>query len=145
MIAVDTNLLIYGYRKDNPFHEKSNRLIDELRHQAAPWAIPWPCIHEAIAVMTNPKAFKEPTPLSDAFAFADVLLASPGLHMLAEGPGYYEKLRSLSSVARIKGGRIHDARIAALCLHHGVSELWSADRDFSLFPRLKVRNPLATG
>jgi uncharacterized protein len=42
----------------------------------------------------------------------------------------------------LKGPRIHDARIAALCLHHGVSELWSADRDFSAFPQLKVRNPL---
>lgn len=38
--------------------------------------------------------------------------------------------------------RIHDARIAALYLHHGVTELWSADRDFSFFPQLRVRNPL---
>jgi len=53
-----------------------------------------------------------------------------------------ERLRNLASAARLKGPPIHDARIAALCLHHGVSELWSADRDFSAFPRLKVRNPL---
>jgi hypothetical protein len=25
---------------------------------------------------------------------------------------------------------------------HGIRELWSADRDFSRFPRLKVTNPL---
>jgi predicted nucleic acid-binding protein len=37
---------------------------------------------------------------------------------------------------------IHDARIAAICLQHGVSELWTADRDFSRFPKVKVRNPL---
>jgi uncharacterized protein len=42
----------------------------------------------------------------------------------------------------IKGPRIHVARIAALCLHHGVRELWTADRDFSLFPQLTTRNPL---
>jgi uncharacterized protein len=37
---------------------------------------------------------------------------------------------------------IHDARIAALCVLHGVSELWSADRDFGRFSQLRVRNPL---
>ncbi len=37
---------------------------------------------------------------------------------------------------------VHDARIAAICLAHGVSELWTADRDFSRFPELKARNPL---
>jgi len=55
---------------------------------------------------------------------------------------YLAKLREIATAAQLKGPRIHDARIAALCLHHGVSELWSADRDFSPFPQLKVRNPL---
>jgi len=35
-----------------------------------------------------------------------------------------------------------DARIAALCLHHGVKTLWTADRDFSAFATLKALNPL---
>lgn len=38
---------------------------------------------------------------------------------------------------------IHDVRIAALCLTHGVIELWSAGRDFGRFPALRTRNPLA--
>ncbi len=37
---------------------------------------------------------------------------------------------------------IHDARIAAICVSHGVRELWTADRDFSRFRGLAVRNPL---
>jgi predicted nucleic acid-binding protein len=40
------------------------------------------------------------------------------------------------------GGRVHDARIAAICLEHKVRELWSADRDFGRFSELKVINPL---
>lgn len=40
------------------------------------------------------------------------------------------------------GEAVHDARIAALCLQHGVSELWSADRDFGRFPKVPVLNPL---
>jgi predicted nucleic acid-binding protein len=37
---------------------------------------------------------------------------------------------------------VHDARIAALCIHHGIDELWTADRDFNRYPHLAVRNPL---
>jgi uncharacterized protein len=29
-----------------------------------------------------------------------------------------------------------------LCLNHGVSRLWTADRDFSRFPGLATSNPL---
>ena len=50
--------------------------------------------------------------------------------------------RALLAQARTVGPAVHDARIAALCLQHGVRELWSADRDFGRFPALKVLNPL---
>jgi predicted nucleic acid-binding protein len=62
--------------------------------------------------------------------------------LLAESSGYFEKLSQIAIAVQLKGARIHDARIAALCLHHGVLELWSADRDFSAFPQIKIRNPL---
>jgi hypothetical protein len=73
----------------------------------------------------------------------DAWLAGGNVHLLAESDGYFERLREIAKAAQLKGPRIHDARIAALCLHHGVSELWTADRDFSKFPQLKTRNPLA--
>lgn len=51
-------------------------------------------------------------------------------------------LRAALEAGRIVGPRVHDARIAALCLSHQVRELWTADRDFGRFPELRVRNPL---
>jgi hypothetical protein len=62
--------------------------------------------------------------------------------MLAETGNYLEFLRKVITRGRVVGPKAHDARIAALCLAHGVRELWSADRDFSRFPDLKVVNPL---
>jgi toxin-antitoxin system PIN domain toxin len=142
VIAVDSNLLIYSHREDSKFHAAAKELIDSLRHQHAPWAIPWPCVHEFIAVVTHPKIYRPPSCLNDALAAVDAWLAGGNVHLLSESPGYFEKLRDLARAAKISGPHIHDARIAALCLHHGVSELWTADRDFSAFPRLKARNPL---
>ncbi|HVR42014.1 MAG TPA: hypothetical protein VMS56_01110 [Thermoanaerobaculia bacterium] len=40
---------------------------------------------------------------------------------------------------------MHDARVAALCRRWGTSELWSADREFSRFPALRVVNPTVPG
>jgi predicted nucleic acid-binding protein len=70
------------------------------------------------------------------------MLAAPGLIVLSEPSNYWEVLKSLLTASQVNGPRVHDARVAALCLAHGVSELWSADRDFSRFPDLVVRNPL---
>jgi toxin-antitoxin system PIN domain toxin len=142
MIALDTNLLIYAHREDSGFHDAARRFVESLRSGSAPWSIPWPCVHEFIAIATHPGIFKPPSTLAEAFGFLDAVLASPQVHLLAESAGYFEKLRNLATSAHLKGPRIHDARIAALCLHHGVSELCSADRDFSSFPQIKVRNPL---
>lgn len=52
-------------------------------------------------------------------------------------------MEAVSLKAKLQGPMIHDERIAALCLYHGVTEFWTSDRDFSRFPFLKTRNPLA--
>ena len=61
---------------------------------------------------------------------------------LAEGEGYLGALERIALPARLQGALVHDARVAALCLFHGVRVLWAADRDFSRFPELAVVNPL---
>lgn len=142
MIALDTNLLVYAHMADSPFHEAASQSLHKLVKGKARWAIPWPCVHEFLAVVTHPRIYKKPTPLSTALAAMRSLTQRPNVLMLAEDEGYLERLAAVATAAKSQGGNIHDARIAALCLHHGVSELWSADRDFSRFPALKTVNPL---
>lgn len=143
MVAVDTNLLVYAHRTDAPFHEPARALIEALANDAVAWAIPWPCVHEFLGIVTHPRIYRTPTPGASAFAQLRTLAALPGLVFLHEGDGYLERLEQLALAGRVQGGAMHDARIAALCLYHGVAELWSADRDFSRFPALVTRNPIA--
>ena len=77
-----------------------------------------------------------------ALTAVDAWLAGGNVQLLSESPGYFEKLRELALAAKLSGPLIHDARITALCLHHGVRELWTADRDFGRFPDLRTVNPL---
>ena len=142
MIAVDTNILVYAHRADSPFHKAAARSLTGVAEGSAAWAIPWPCLHEFLAVVTNRRIYDPPTSIEAALGFVDALLESPTLVLLSETEAHWPALRSLVAAGRTSGGRIHDARIAALCVQHGIRELWSADRDFSRFPSLAVLNPL---
>jgi len=142
VIAVDTNILVYAHREDSPWHDQALSSVSDLANSGAPWGIAWSCIHEFLAIVTHPKIYDPPTPLELALAALRAWQTSPGLRMLGEGPGYFEVLARHACAAKIKGPRIHDARIASICLHHGVKKLWTADRDFSAFPDLACENPL---
>ena len=130
MIAIDTNLLVYAHREDSEWHAQAKACLVDLATSGNPWAIAWSSLHEFLAVVTHPRIYTPPSPQAIAFEAIKAWQDSPGLHLLHEGPGYLDKLERLCVRARIAGGRIHDARIAATCLNHGVAELWTADRDF---------------
>ena len=142
MIAVDTNLLVYAHRTDSPWHEPASARVAELAEGAAPWAIPAACLHEFLAIVTHPRIYRPPTPLGIALDQVEAWRESPSLVMLTETEGYWTALRRVLERSKAAGGMVHDARVATLCLHHGVRELWTADRDFSRFADLATRNPL---
>ena len=143
MIAVGTNPLVYAHRADSEWHQAAADCIRELAEGRASWAIPWPCLHEFLAIVTHPRIYDPPTPIEAALDQVDAWLESPSLVLLTEGPEHWTQLRPLVKSGHIAGPRVHDARITALCLAHGVRELWTIDRDFGRFAALVVVNPLA--
>lgn len=144
MTAVDTNILVYAHREDSTHHEAALQAVRDLAEGASHWAIPWPCIHEFIAIVTHPRIYAPPTPLEDALIQVDSWMDAPTLLLIGEeGEGYWQMLREMLVSRKIAGPRVHDARVAAICLRHGATTLFSADRDFSRFPELRVVNPLA--
>jgi toxin-antitoxin system PIN domain toxin len=142
LIAIDTNLLVYAHRADSEWHGRASACVRRLAEARSPWALPWPCIHEFLAISTHPRIWNPPTPTEGALDQVEAWLESPSLVLLAESPEHWRELRDQIVAGRITGPRVHDARIAALCLAHGVRELWTADRDFSRFPSVATSNPL---
>jgi len=142
VIAVDTNILVYAHRLDSEFHAPAAEIVRTLAESFHEWAIAWPSVHEFFAIVTHPRIYRPPTPIPRALAQIEAWLGSPSLVLLGETSKHWQNLRSLIVEAKIEGAKVHDARIAALCMQHGVRELLSADRDFSRFPQIAVRNPL---
>jgi predicted nucleic acid-binding protein len=142
MIALDTNTLVYATRAEYPFHMEAHRALSELSSSGGRWTIPWPCAHEFLGVVTDQKFHRPPKPHNMAMQFLKNCAAFPSFCFIGEGRGYMDILDRLLLSSTATGAMIHDAKIAAICIHHGVSERWSADRYFSRFPKLKTRNPL---
>ena len=63
MIALDSNLLIYAHRRDNEAYAAARAQLEALATGRALWAIPYPCVHEFIRNVTEPRLYADPTPL----------------------------------------------------------------------------------
>jgi len=141
MIAIDTNILVYAHRAESPFYVIARTVLSELAQNRA-WVIPWPCLYEFYSVVTHPRRYAPPSTPRQAIDQIEIWMESPYLQILGESRLAWPTLRDLILASRPVDGQIHDAKIVALCLQHGVSELWTADRDFSRYPQLRTVNPL---
>ncbi|GAB4170929.1 MAG: hypothetical protein Fur0032_09980 [Terrimicrobiaceae bacterium] len=143
MIAVDTNLLVHAHQREATLHSQAAEAIRNLAESPAPWAVCLHCLVEFYGIVTHQRLWKSPSTPEQALDQIAAWRESPSLRLLCDSPGLLEKLAELSVGGRVHGAAIHDARIAASCLVAGVRELWTVDRDFSRFPSLRTRNPLA--
>jgi len=142
LIAADTNILVYAHRSDSEWHEPARDCIRNLAEGRISWGIPWPCVHEFLSIVTHPRIYDPRSNLDAAIDQVEAWLESPVAELLAETESHWDILKEQLSVGQIKGSMVHDARVAAICIGHGVNEFWTADRDFSRFPTLSARNPL---
>jgi toxin-antitoxin system PIN domain toxin len=140
--AVDTNILIYAEIVSSPYHERARATLTDLAESNEPWAIPWPCIYEFLRVVTHPRVYHPPMPSKAAIQDLKRLFESPSLILLNETDRHLDVLERLVMESGVSGNLIHDAHIAAICIEHGVSELLTADRDFSRFSGNRLENPL---
>jgi uncharacterized protein len=146
MIAIDTNILIYAHREDFPQHPAAKAALNALHMSQQNWAIPVVCIHEFLSVVTGFRAPYTPTPVAAAFMQVRGWMTSSTMTLLQPTDQHVDVLEKVVTQGQARGGQIHDARIAAICLEHGVRELWTADRDFARFAQLlPTRNPLDGG
>lgn len=143
MIAVDTSVLVSAHRREATGHRCAALKLRELAEGAARWAIPWPCVYEFFAVVTDPRIWRSASTQAQAWTQIEAWRGSPSLHLLAEPADFGETLAPLLLRTRVRGAVVHDARIAALCLVHGVEGLLTRDRDLSLFPELALIDPFA--
>jgi hypothetical protein len=142
MICLDTNLLIHSHQRESNLHESAQAFVKKMAEASSPWTICYPSLVEFYGIVTKSSIWEEPTSPEEAFDQIHAWKESPTLRILNDTSSSLEVLQDLAISGRVTGPMIHDARIAACCLSNGVSLLYTIDRDFSRFPKLKARNPL---
>ena len=142
MIAVDTNVLVYAHRRESSEHDVAAQVMQDLTEGGLPWAIPWPCCYEFLGVATNRRIWRDKaTSPERAWRQLRAWTGSPTCRVIGETVDFWSTLERFAAKPHVAGGVVHDARIAAICVAHGVEPLLTRDRDFALFPELVTANP----
>jgi toxin-antitoxin system PIN domain toxin len=139
MIAVDTNILIYGHRSEFPEHEAARELLASLADGHQLWAVPVFCLAEFLRVVTHPAILKPPSNLSAATHALEALLDSASVRVLTPGDRFPGLLLQTATEGATTGNLVFDAQIVAVCREQGVETICTNDRDFAKFPGIKVQ------
>lgn len=143
MRAVDTSVLAFAANRGTPEHTRAASVIETLMAGDAPWALPWPVVHEFLALVTHRLSVVSPLRAEDAWGFIEALAASPSLRFVAATERHGEVTREvIASLAGTGGSLPLGLETAVVLREHGVRELLSADAGMRRFTFLDVRDPL---
>lgn len=127
----DVNVLVAASRADHPHHLVAHAWLEEAINASGAGAAftLMPMVAASfLRLVTSPKIFHLATPIEDAVAFVDTLLASPGVQLAPLGPEW-PKLRQLCLDRQLAANDLPDAWLAAAVAHLG-EHLVTFDRDF---------------
>jgi toxin-antitoxin system PIN domain toxin len=142
MRLVDVNVLVYAHRVDAAQHQDYADWLGGLLAGQEPYGISDLVLSGFLRIVTNPKVFKQPTPIEAGLAFAQLLRTQPNCVPIEPGQRHWDIFTGLCRTAGVKGNLVPDAYLAALAIESG-SEWITTDRDFSRFPGLRWRHPLS--
>lgn len=142
MILPDVNVLVYAHRRDAPHHRAYRDWLAALINGDQAYGMADLVLSGLLRVITHPRVFDPPTPLAQALAFADQIRRRPHCVPIAPGPRHWGIFLSLCRDSAARGNLVPDAYLAALAIESG-SQWITTDRDFSRFPGLRWRHPLA--
>ena len=132
MLMPDVNILVYAHRGDERRHAAYRAWFEDLVNGSEPFALSMLVAVAFFRIVTNPKIFAEPTPLSTAISFVENLTAHPRCRRVALAADHLEQVAALCRAASAAGKLVADAQHATVAMSEGCTWV-SADRDFTRF------------
>lgn len=142
MILVDANILLYAEDRTSPRHSAARTWWDAQLSGASPVCLCWTVLNAFLRIGTNPRVFEHPLSLDQAIARVQSWLGQPCVRLVHPSERHWTMFRKMLLSGQAAANLVSDAHLAALAVEHGCV-LMSTDADFSRFPGLKWKNPLA--
>ena len=141
--TLDTNVLIYASDESSSFHVRALELLETLATGPQLVYVFWPVALSYLRISTHQAIFQKPLSAAEAVSNVDDLVSRPHVRTGGEADRFWDTYREVTSGVAVRGNLVPDAHIVALMRQHGVSTIWSHDRDFLKFQGIKVRDPFA--
>lgn len=141
--AVDVNVLLCASDRESAHHAEAIAFLEQCAAGSEIVYFAWPTLMSYLRMATHPAIFAAPLSPEEAMRNVEGLLALPQVRVLAEEDGFWGVYREVAGITATRGNLVPDAHLAALLRQHGVSRLYTRDRDFMKFDFLEVRDPFA--
>jgi predicted nucleic acid-binding protein len=138
---VDTNVLLRATRRADPQHQVASTSLGRLANQGTLLYYTPQNIAELWNTMTRPAA-RNGLGLSAAEADREVRAIENGMILLPDNEAIYREWRRIIVQHGVLGVQVHDARLAASMMVHGVTSILTFNvADFSRFTGLSALHP----
>ncbi len=141
--TVDTNVLVLAVHASHPRQDRARALLDWVAAGPAVVHLFWPALMGFLRIVTHPSIFARPLNPDDAIAAVDRLVGRPHVRVGGELDDFWASYRRVAGEVTLRGNLVPDAHLVALMHEHGVTTIWSNDRDLRKFGGITVKDPFA--
>lgn len=141
--TVDTNILVYATHAASPFHGRARALVEHLVAGPSLAYVLWPAVLGYLRIVTHPNLLGSPLSSDEALANITALIAPSHVRVVGEGNDFWASFCTVAADVKPRGNLVPDAHLVGLMREHGVSTIWSHDRDFRKFRGITVKDPFA--
>jgi predicted nucleic acid-binding protein len=138
---VDTNVVLRWMQPHDPLSPVATAAIDQLRRKGELVHLSAQNVIELWSVATRPQGVNG-LGLSPAQVAMEVDRIEALFSVLDDVPGIYRHWRRLVQSCTVSGRQVHDARLVAVMLAHGVNQILTFNTDdFRRYPGIVVVSP----
>jgi len=139
--TLDVNVLMYAADEMSDRHQRARALLDHVATSPSITYLFWPVLLGYVRMITHPAIVA--TPLAPNTAIQDVnnLIERPQIVVTGERDRFWATFKRVTAPVAPRGPLVPDAHVVALMGEHGVTTIWTNDRDFRKFDEITVRDP----
>jgi toxin-antitoxin system PIN domain toxin len=139
--TLDVNLLVYAADETSDRHNRARALLDWVATTPTITYLFWPVVLGYLRIITHPAVLRSPLTAAEAVADIDGLISRPQIMVAGETDQFWRTFTGVARSMSPAGNLVPDAHLVSLMGDHGVSTIWTNDRDFRKFDGIKVNNP----